>query len=123
MNTAAAHSHATTTDLTRIGITLRARWKTVVLTTIFPLGRVPLVRKPFWSDDVARSIEEVNASLRSLAARMEHVVLFDAYPILLDSNQQVAPAYSYDLLHLSPNGYDALNPKLVSLLAPIAAAP
>jgi lysophospholipase L1-like esterase len=116
-----------TKNLEEITTRLRALGATVVVTTIFPLGKVPLARRPFWSGDVARSIEEVNASLRALASRTEHVVLFDAYPLLVDTGNgprdQVTPAYSADLLHLSPNGYEALNPKLVSVLTPLALAP
>lgn len=88
---------------------------TVILTTIFPLGEVPLERKLFWSADVARAIKEVNASIYSLEG--ENVIVFDTVPILANEKGVVQPEYSRDLLHLTEAGYDALNEELVRILA------
>jgi len=91
---------------------------TVILTTIFPLARVPLARRPFWSGDVARAIDEVNAYLGSLAG--ERVIVLDTAPILVDERGIVRDAYSRDMLHLAPAGYEALNGELARLLAAMA---
>jgi len=88
---------------------------TVILTTIFPLGEVPLERKLFWSADVAAAIKEVNASMYSLEG--ENVIVFDTVPILANEKGVVQPEYSRDLLHLTEAGYDALNEELVRILA------
>ncbi len=86
----------------------------VIVTTIFPLGRVPLERKLFWSSNVAEAMDEVNAYLLTLA--VENVVIFDTSIILADEQGVVQKAYSQDLLHLTPEGYTALNEKILLVL-------
>jgi lysophospholipase L1-like esterase len=86
----------------------------VIVTTIFPLGRVPLERKLFWSSDVAEAVDEVNTYLFSLAG--ENIVIFDTSVVLADDRGVVQKAYSQDLLHLTPEGYTALNEKLLPIL-------
>jgi lysophospholipase L1-like esterase len=87
---------------------------TVVLTTIFPLGKVPIERKPFWSGDVAWAIDEVNEYIRSLEGK--GVIVFDAYAALVGENGIIEPGYSQDLLHLNAAGYERLNHELVKAL-------
>src|SRR5687768_7914035 len=70
---------------------------TVVLTTIFPVGDVPLQRRPFWSDEVKTAVDTVNNSISSLAS--EQVIIFDAFSILADSDGLMRPEYSADELH------------------------
>ena len=36
---------------------------TVILTTIFPVGKAPIQRKPFWSDDIEPIWDLFNQSL------------------------------------------------------------
>ncbi|RPI58168.1 MAG: SGNH/GDSL hydrolase family protein [Chloroflexi bacterium] len=86
----------------------------VVLTTIFPTGRVPLEWIPFWSDDVSVALEEVNAFLRSLEG--EDVTILDSYALLLGDDGSTRPEYSQDLLHLNAAGYRRLNDALVPIL-------
>ena len=86
----------------------------VIVSTIFPIGEVPIERRPFWSDDVAEAIDEVNAYIRSLEG--EGVVVFDAYSILVDENGVTDSEYSQDLLHLNDTGYARLNDELVRVL-------
>lgn len=88
---------------------------TVILTTIFPIGRVPLERRPFWSDDVALAIDEVNAHISSLQS--ENIIVFDSYSILADNKGLVRPEYSQDFLHINAKGYEALNHELTHVLA------
>jgi lysophospholipase L1-like esterase len=87
---------------------------TVILTTIFPVGPVPLERRPFWSDDVALAVKEVNAYIRSLEGA--DVVILDAYTLLVDNEGVTRSAYRADLLHLNAHGYEPLNEELVRLL-------
>lgn len=87
---------------------------TVILTTIFPVGPVPLERRPFWSDDVALAIREVNAYIRSLESAQ--VVILDAYTLLADNKGATRIVYYADLLHLNAHGYEPLNEELVRLL-------
>ncbi len=86
----------------------------VVLTTIFPLGEVPLERRLFWSGDVAVAIDEVNEFISSL--EQEEVLVLNTGVVLADDEGQVRKAYSRDLLHLTETGYEALNEKLVIVL-------
>lgn len=88
----------------------------VVVTTIIPLGAIPLERRPFWSDDVAVAIQEVNGYLAALAS--ERVVVFDTAKVLANAHGSVAPQYSRDFLHLSPAGYATLNQAIGESLAP-----
>lgn len=87
---------------------------TVILTTIFPIGPVPLTRQPFWSPDIAQAVSEVNAYLRSLKAR--NVLILDAYS-LLAQNGQVQSNYVRDTLHINVRGYKALNQELTKVLS------
>ncbi|MBD1933120.1 SGNH/GDSL hydrolase family protein [Trichocoleus sp. FACHB-69] len=87
---------------------------TVILTTIFPIGPVPLTRQPFWSPDIAQAVSEVNAYLYSLKAK--DVLILDAYS-LLAQNGQVQSNYVRDTLHLNERGYKALNQELTHVLS------
>jgi lysophospholipase L1-like esterase len=92
----------------------RALGATVVLMTVIDVGDVPFWRWPFWTDDVRAAVREVNAFLPSLAG--DHVVLFDAAPVVDDDRGRIKPAYQLDFLHLVPAGYDALDEKLIPLV-------
>ena len=86
----------------------------VILTTIFPIGEVPLERQPFWSPDVAKAISEVNIFIRSLEA--QDVIILDAYSILANESGMMRDEYAQDMLHLNVTGYAALNEHLAALL-------
>ena len=86
----------------------------VILTTIFPVGEVPLERRLVWSEAVDAAIVEVNASLLALAG--ERVVVLETGPILAEASGKVAAAYRRDTLHLRGEGYAALNQALAALL-------
>lgn len=92
----------------------RSQGATVIVTTIFPLGKLPLERSLFWSDDVGQAIEEVNQYIYSLEA--ERVIIFDTREVLADDKGLVQEEYSWDFLHLNEIGYEALNKKLVNIL-------
>lgn len=85
-----------------------------ILVTLFPLGHVPLVRRPVWSDDVGRAVLEVNESIRALGSAGATVL--DAYSLLVETNGTLRREAELDLLHLSDAGYVALNSELLRLL-------
>lgn len=87
---------------------------TVILTTIFPIGPVPITRQPFWSPEIGVAVKEVNAYLYSLKAN--NVLILDAYS-LLGKNGQVRSSYVYDTLHLNEKGYQKLNQELTKMLS------
>lgn len=86
---------------------------TVIVTTLFPLGDVPLKRKPFWSDDVAAAMNEVNRFLRTLES--DNVILLDTFTLLGGKNG--TNDYHKGLLHLNKEGYEKINRALLKLLS------
>lgn len=86
----------------------------VIVTSIFPVGQAPLERRLFWSDEVGLAVDEVNAFIHSL--RGEHVLVFDAFSLLVGEGGRIRPEYSRDLLHLNAAGYERLNAELVPVL-------
>jgi lysophospholipase L1-like esterase len=90
---------------------------TVVLTTIFPTGKVSFPRSLVWSNDVDEAIKEVNRYILSLSGN--NVVVFDTTSILSNGNGKVKPEYRYDLLHLNELGYQVLNVELEKILGKI----
>jgi lysophospholipase L1-like esterase len=102
-------------NIRRIVDACRHAGATVVLTSVFELGDVSLWKRPFWSNDVAAAVNEVNAYLPTLAS--DGVLVYDANVALDDGHGHVRRPYQFDYLHLSPEGYAALTPGLLSLLA------
>jgi lysophospholipase L1-like esterase len=90
---------------------IRALGAEVVLVTVFPLGPINIVRRPFWSDDVARAIEEINRDLETLAEN--HVLILHADEVLLDRTHVLRSPFSRDMLHLTPAAYAALNEQML----------
>jgi lysophospholipase L1-like esterase len=95
----------------------RALGASVVLATVFPLGSVPLTRELFWSDDVARSITELNAFVDTLASH--GVTVLHADEVLANESGHVRSPFALDMLHLTTLGYAALNERK---LAPVLEA-
>ncbi len=82
-----------------------------IVTTIFPVGEVPLERKPFWSDDIAVAIKEVNTYIATLAN--DKTIVFNTFPLLADDRGMMLSKYRLDELHLNPQGYALLDRELV----------
>jgi lysophospholipase L1-like esterase len=101
-------------NLARLVTRSRALGATVILTTVFAFGDIPLPRRPLWSSDMAVAVREVNVELRKMAA--EKVIVFDADPVLDDERDKVRPPFQHDFIHVSPAGYAALNEKLVPMV-------
>ena len=106
------------TNIARIVDACRRAGATVVIASVFELGDISLVKRPFWSDDVAVAIREVNAFLATLAR--DRVVVLDTNAALDDGHGEIRRAYQLDYLHIDAEGYAALNQKLLPL---VAAAP
>lgn len=86
----------------------------VVISTIFPIGEVPFVRRLVWSDEIENSRQEVNDFIRSLSS--ERVIVLDAETILADDKGRIKQDYSFDTLHLNDAGYRVLNVELIEIL-------
>jgi lysophospholipase L1-like esterase len=95
----------------------RALGAIVILSSIFPLGELPLTERFFWSPDVAKAIDEVNAFLLTLKG--EDVHLFETYFFLVDEKGIIKREYSSDFLHLNERGYNGLNHQLAKILRQI----
>ena len=106
-------------NLEQIVAKARSQGAAVILTTIFPLGELPIEQRLFWSDEVGAAIFEVNKYIATL--KNEDVLIYDTTAILADENNQVRAEYSLDFLHLNRNGYLALNEGLEKLLLKIDA--
>lgn len=105
------------TNLREIVSRCRNAGSTVIVTTIFPTGPVPLQRRPYWSPQIDRGVEEVNEDLRSM--KSDGVIVLDAWQIL-QQNGRMKPDYAADTLHLTRPAYDSLNQALKPLLDPLA---
>ena len=88
---------------------------TVVISTIFPLGKLPLARRLVWSDEIEQSRQEVNQFIRDLSS--DRVIVLDAEPLLADDKGKMKQEYSFDTLHLNEAGYRVLNLELTRILA------
>jgi lysophospholipase L1-like esterase len=104
-------------NLTRIVAGCRSAGARVVLVTVFGIGNVSVWKQPFWSDDVAAAVNEVNVFLPTLAGSGSGVTMLDANQALDDESGRIRESYQLDYLHLSSSGYAALNGKLVPLVA------
>jgi lysophospholipase L1-like esterase len=89
----------------------------VVISTIFPLGKVPLERRLVWSGEIEQSRQEVNQFIRNLSS--DRVIVLDAETLLADDKGKIKQEYSFDTLHLNEAGYQALNLELTRILASI----
>jgi lysophospholipase L1-like esterase len=87
----------------------------VILTTVFPVGDVPLERQFFWSEDVAWGIRHVNNYIYTLQS--ESVIVLDAYDLLAGDDGLLKPEYRADLLHMNAAGYAVLNDALTEILS------
>ena len=85
---------------------------TVILTTIFPSGDVPLTRTPFWSSEIDRAILELNSYIYSLQA--PNVIILDSYALLVENGKN---KYQRDTLHTNAKGYAVLNQELTKILS------
>ncbi|MCC5850565.1 MAG: hypothetical protein JJU29_20960, partial [Verrucomicrobia bacterium] len=91
--------------------------RTVILSTIFPVGRPSMARRIVWSSDVATGVDEVNKHLNSLSAK--NVIILDSFSILYGVDGLIMREYSKDTLHLNDAGYTILNKELMNILEEI----
>ncbi len=88
-----------------------------IVSTVFPVGEVPLERRVFWSDAVEQAVQSVNDYIKTLAS--DRVIVFDAFSLLANEQGRLRSEYRLDELHLNQAGYAALNQKLEPLLETI----
>lgn len=89
----------------------------VILTTIFPVGKLPLPRRAVWSPKADHAIDAVNAYIQSLqSADVSILVTAD---VLNGADGRLNPDYSHDFLHLNEEGVAQLNIALRKIAEPI----
>jgi len=84
----------------------------VILSTVFPLGKISLARKLLGMKEkpIMDAIDEVNIYIKSLAS--DNIQIFDSYHFLKGVGQAIDPQYSHDWLHLNKKAYQYLNKQL-----------
>lgn len=87
---------------------------TVIVTAIFPVGPVPLMKRPLWSSRIPDAVQEVNADLQSI--NDPDVILLDTFDLLQDQGS-LRRVYALDTLHLNSKGYAVLNERLRQILS------
>ncbi|HET9352176.1 MAG TPA: GDSL-type esterase/lipase family protein [Burkholderiales bacterium] len=85
----------------------------VVLTTVLPVAR-PSFGKEHESGQIQAAVESVNTFI--LSQRREGFEVLDVAAMVADERGNMASAFSKDELHLSRDGYAAINPALVRAL-------
>jgi lysophospholipase L1-like esterase len=90
----------------RIADRIREQEIPVALLTIFPVGPVPLARRPIWSDATLGAVARVNARLARLNG--PGLVVIDCDGVLADRGR-ARTFYALDEFHLNANAYTALN--------------
>jgi lysophospholipase L1-like esterase len=96
---------------------LREQKINVVLLTVFPVGPIPLLRRPIWSNRILGAVERVNREMHTLAGPGVDIV--DCDPVL-GENGRMKSAFAADEFHLTPMAYDALNVFLQPRLSVVA---
>lgn len=86
----------------------------VIITTIFPFGDIPLIRKPLWSDDILPAVQEINALIASLEG--DRIIIFDTFSILADDRGMMPSSYRIDELHYNQRAYQKINQEFTELL-------
>ncbi|MCP4406191.1 MAG: SGNH/GDSL hydrolase family protein [Gammaproteobacteria bacterium] len=88
----------------------------VILSTVFPLGNVSILRKAIGIREapIIKAIDEVNTFIRSLASEQTHIL--DSYQLLVEDTRKIDKKFSRDWLHLNRLGYRRLNERLSKLL-------
>lgn len=77
-----------------------------VLLTIFPVGNVPLMRRPIWSDDTLSEVQKVNGRWKQF--QLPGVTVVDCDPIF-SVGGRMNHAYANSTLHLNDAGYKVLD--------------
>lgn len=96
---------------------LLARSKVVVLTTLFPPGRVPPSRRLAWDPATLQYVRDVNEFIRR-ATDGKRVILLDAHALLSDPDAYLADRFvdSDFFLHVNREAYSRLNERLRQLV-------
>lgn len=101
-------------NITTVTRLLRDNGNPVILNSIFPPGRVPLARRPYWDARSLSYLQQVNRHIKAVAADNSAVFL-DAAAILVGEGGYLNPAFQSPdfFLHVNAQAYAALNAALL----------
>ena len=86
--------------------------KSVILTTVMPVGPPSLAYRPVWSDEVAAAVKEVKEALLKAFPSPGKVQVLNTN-MLADEQGVLHKDFRLDHLHLNGLGYDRLNLQLM----------
>jgi lysophospholipase L1-like esterase len=92
----------------------------VIYSSIFPLGDIEVLRRPFWESTTIDSLISVNNEIRDYC-QDSGFIYFDTYELL---ESQISPGivnkeYQQDFLHINADGYEHLSESLMDFLGSI----
>lgn len=96
-------------NLSEITKLLKSLNQKVVVMTVFPPNKVPLIRQLFWSPKTLSWIKEVNIHIKTLSD--DNVLVWDTSTVLSSNNGYLLPNYIDPdfFLHINQSGYKALH--------------
>jgi lysophospholipase L1-like esterase len=84
----------------------------MILISIFPEGKIDLLRRFVWNRHIEDAVSEANKWLKSYCDH-ELIFFFDAFSLLSEDGKSVINEYRSDFLHINGKGYEMLNRELV----------
>jgi len=95
---------------------LRAADIHVLITSIFPVGPIPVIREPVWSDETLQAVDATNEALRELEG--PGVTYLDCDE-LFRVDGRMDPRFAADEFHLTDAAYGVLGEALTAALRQI----
>ena len=108
-------------NLTHIVASLASKAQTLVITSIFPAGPVPLARRHYWDEHTPELIVRLNSHLATIAGRFDNVLWLDTHALLVaEQGNAIDPRYLDPAfyLHVNPRAHARLTQALLELIAP-----
>lgn len=89
-----------------------------IYSSIFPTGKIELIRRPFWEPTTIDSLMKVNNVLKDYCQEKGHIY-FDTYALLESQNSPgiAEKEYQLDFLHINTRGYEHISRHLQLLLS------
>ena len=104
-------------DLQSIIFALKKQSIKVILSTVWPAGKVDLWRRPFWSEEIRAAIARTNNSIRGAGG--EGLVTLDLADLLSEKGN-LAPAVAVDAWNINGEGYRRINERVVPVIERLA---
>ena len=86
-----------------------------IFSTIIPTGRIPLLRKLVWSNEIDKAIIETNKRVVDYCVK-NNIMVFNAYEILKNDHNKLNRVFEFDELHINVAAYSLLLDNLNRIL-------